>query len=122
MDAERFDDLTKAMASGATRRRALRLAGGGLAGALLAAVGVSRRAGAEHGPQEGEGRPEFTYCSHGHAGPDFNTEEDPWVSDGKPCGGGPNDCPHGSICIALVNPVGHLGCRCVKLESLTPRE
>ena len=38
MDGQRFDDLTKALAGGATRRRALRLAGGGLAGALLAVV------------------------------------------------------------------------------------
>jgi hypothetical protein len=44
MDAERFDGLTRAVAGGATRRRALRLAGGGLAGALLAAAGLGDRA------------------------------------------------------------------------------
>ncbi len=53
MDAERFDAMARAMASGATRRRALRLAWGGLAGALLAAAGLGNRAGAEQGPPEG---------------------------------------------------------------------
>ena len=50
MDGQRFDDLTKAMANGATRRRALRLAGGGLAGALLAAAELRNRAGAQGAP------------------------------------------------------------------------
>jgi hypothetical protein len=53
MDGRRFDQMTKAMANGATRRRALRLAGGGLGGALLAAAGLGRRAGAQPGPPEG---------------------------------------------------------------------
>ena len=98
-------------------RRALRLAGGGLAGALLAAVGVSRRAGANHGPKEGEGRPEFEGggCSHGHAGPYFDTPEDPWEGDALPCGGGPNDCPHGTFCAAVVNPANQVLCRCISV-------
>ena len=44
MDAQRFDALARAMASGSTRRQTLRLAGGGLAGALLAAVGLAEAA------------------------------------------------------------------------------
>ena len=52
-DGQRFDDLTRVMANRAnranraSRRRALRLAGGAAAAALLAAVGVTRRAGAQ---------------------------------------------------------------------------
>ena len=112
MDAERFDDLTKALAGGATRRRALRLAGGGLAGALLAAAGLRNRAGAQGAGGE---QPEFTYCYNGEAaGPAFDTGISIPKGDGKPCGG-PGECREGQICIALVNPVGKLLCRCVDL-------
>ena len=48
MDGRRFDDLTKALAGGATRRRVLRGALGGAAGAVLALLGRGR--GAEAGP------------------------------------------------------------------------
>ena len=37
-----FDDMAKALASGLTRRRALRRVGGGLAGALLGSLGLGR--------------------------------------------------------------------------------
>ena len=47
MDGQRFDVMAKEVARGATRRQALRLAGGGLAGALLGAVGFGRRARAD---------------------------------------------------------------------------
>ena len=50
----RLDLVAKAVARGATRREALRLAGGGLIGALLAAAGLGRRAGAQDGPPCGE--------------------------------------------------------------------
>ena len=50
MDGQRFDEMTREMAGGATRRQALRLAEGGLAGALLAAVGLGKRAGAQKVP------------------------------------------------------------------------
>jgi hypothetical protein len=38
----RFDELAKALAGGVTRRRALRALGGGLAGGLLAALGLGK--------------------------------------------------------------------------------
>ena len=37
MDSERFDDLTRALASGMSRRHTLKLLGGSLAGGLMAA-------------------------------------------------------------------------------------
>ncbi len=42
MDHNRFDDLTRALAQGTSRRQALRLLGGSLAGGLLAALGVGQ--------------------------------------------------------------------------------
>ncbi|CAA9570042.1 MAG: hypothetical protein AVDCRST_MAG19-2682 [uncultured Thermomicrobiales bacterium] len=111
MDPQRFDAMAKAMANGATRRRALRLAGGGLAGALLAAAGLGKRARAQ-------GRPVFTYCQRGL----FNEEGEkyPYITGpgtddfeiAKPCGPA-HDCNQGKTCVALVNPVGQLLCRCV---------
>ncbi len=62
----RLDAVAKAMASGSTRRRALRLAGGRLAGALLAAVGLGGRAGAQ-----GE-RPRIVFCNRGAGGAVLN--------------------------------------------------
>ena len=55
MDGQRFDGLARALAEASTRWRGLRLAGGAVAGALLAAAGLRDRAGAQ-------GRPVFTYC------------------------------------------------------------
>ncbi len=113
MDAERFDGLARAMANGATRRRALRLAGGGLAGALLAAVGVGKRAGAQGAGGE---QPLFTHCYNGEAaGPAFDDGISIPIGDGKPCGG-PGECREGQVCIALVNPAAKIFCRCVKLR------
>ena len=110
MDAERFDDLTKAMASGATRRRALRLAGGGLAGALLAAVGVGERAEAQV-----TDRAVFATCDQNREpgdGPPFLTgPDDPVFVFAKPCPA----CRQDQLCAALVNPEGNLICRCVTL-------
>ena len=48
----RMDEVAKALVRGATRREELRLAGGGLAGALLAAVGLTNQVGAQ-GAAEG---------------------------------------------------------------------
>jgi len=42
----RFDEVAKALARGLTRRESLRAVGGGLAGALLAAVGLGKAWGA----------------------------------------------------------------------------
>jgi hypothetical protein len=41
-----FDEMAKALAGGLTRRQALRKVGGGLAGALLASVGLGKASGA----------------------------------------------------------------------------
>ena len=107
MDGQRFDAITKAMAGGATRRRALRLVGGGLAGALLAAVGVGKRAEAQE-----FGRAVFVNCDQNREpgdGPPFQTgPHDPLFVFSKPCPA----CPQDQVCVALVNPEGHLFCRC----------
>ena len=110
MDAERFDSLTRVMASGSTRRRALRLAGGGLAGALLAAVGVGKRAEAQ------QDKPIFSYCNDGEGGVILNDVDlgDPQNGDALPCGGNA-DCPGDKICISQVNPTGRIRCRCVEI-------
>ena len=115
MDGTRFDNLTRTMATGTSRRRVLRLASGGLAAALLAAVGRGSRVDAAPGAVERA--PEFGYCVVGHPGVDWNTvaEGDRYEYEGLPCGGGPNDCPAGKICVALVYPSGVFGCRCVTL-------
>ena len=47
MDGERFDDLTRKLAGGVSRRRALGLLAGGTVGALGAAFGRGRRAAAQ---------------------------------------------------------------------------
>ena len=47
MDGERFDDLTKKLAGGVSRRRALGLLAGGTVSALGAAFGRGRRAAAQ---------------------------------------------------------------------------
>ena len=104
----RMDVVAKAVARGTTRRQALRLAGGGLAGALLAAAGLGKRAGAQ------ENGPEFTDCrsSGGPLITGIGTDE---FRITKPCGptGG---CPDGKVCAALVNPVGQILCRCLSVE------
>ena len=137
MDAERFDDLTKAMASGATRRRALRLAGGGLAGALLAAAGLSKRAGAQANPSCGDME---ARCLEAVGGACADVEAEPNTSP-LPCyvekGGGAcrayvqacnlqcglpahdgcaGGCPNDTICVSAVNAAGRLLCRCVNLD------
>ena len=110
MDAHRFDGLTRALASGATRRRTLRLAGGGLAGALLAAAGLRDRAGAQE-----FGRAIFATCEQNREpgeGPPFQTgPHDPLFVFSKPCPA----CPQDQVCATVVNPEGHLFCRCAKL-------
>ena len=110
MDGQRFDQMTRAMASGSTRRRALRLAGGGLAGALLAAAGLGRRASAQ-GP-EGE-KPLFTNCNPGSGGVIFHgLDENVLGGDSLPCGGN-EDCPQDRVCASAVNPGNRVVCRCV---------
>jgi len=51
----RFDELAMALAGGVSRRDALRRIGGGLAGALLASLGLSKSWGAPNPPGTGTG-------------------------------------------------------------------
>ena len=55
---KQFDELSKSLATGINRREALRKFGLGLAGVLLASVGLSGKAGADPCP------PGLTKCSH----------------------------------------------------------
>ena len=107
----RLDAVAKAVARGATRRQALRLAGGGLAGALLAAAGLGKRAGA-HGPM-------FAYCENGLF---IEGELLPYV-EGQgtddfelhaPCGPA-YGCHEGEICATALNPGNQIVCRCLRL-------
>ena len=108
MDAQRFDTMAKAVGRGTTRRQALRLAGGGLAGALLAAAGVGNRAGAQEPPV-------IQNCRF--AGGEGAQIINPGTDDfriGLPCGGD-EDCPQGRFCTQLVTASGRVVCRCVEL-------
>ena len=69
MDGQRFDAMARAMAGGATRRRALRLAGGGLAGALLAAAGLGGRAQADTCKASGKACKKGGQCCSGNCAP-----------------------------------------------------
>ncbi len=106
MDGQRFDAMAKAMANGATRRLALRLAGGAMAGAVLAAAGLGRRVGAQ------ENGPEFAYCNKGPAVA-INPGTDEFEL-ALPCGGHA-DCPQGRICSTYIIPGNQIVCRCVSL-------
>ncbi len=138
MDGQRFDQMTKAMAGGASRRRALRLAGGAATGALLAAVGVSRRAGAQ------AGRPcnglrarcaEQAREACGHLSPTslayhdcLGTQEGTCTAYLQQChvycgghfgtvaGACEGGCPAHEHCVVAVNPGGNFMCRCVNVD------
>ncbi len=51
MDGKKFDDLTQALASGASRRGVIRLLGGGLAAGMAASLGINRTAHAKGNSQ-----------------------------------------------------------------------
>ena len=112
MDGQRFDALTRTMATGASRRRALRLAGGSLAAALLTAVVRGRQASAaevivtnciNYGPppHQGGAGAQVTVVQPGEL-----------VVIAKTCGGCGRE---GSFCAALLNPANELICRCLTL-------
>ena len=107
MDDQRFDNVARAMASGASRRRALRLAGAGVAAALLTVAG--RVGGGEAGAEA-----IFTNCvNYGAQGGPAIVDVQPGeqVLIRKPCGA----CPGDRVCAALLNPAEELVCRCLKL-------
>ena len=121
MDGQRFDELTRT-AAGTSRRRALRLLGGGLAAALLGAGGRAARA------QTGA-PPIFSACNNGFVGttgagvvnPSGAASPDThkYAEEGRfelmlPCGGD-GDCPQGRTCVSGLNPSDRIVCRCVDL-------
>jgi hypothetical protein len=108
MDGQRFDELTRSVAAGTSRRRVLRLAGGGLAAALLGVLGRGDQVAAAV---------VFGHCvSYGETGgpPLFSGEpgEGEVVSMGRPCPA----CAHieGAFCAVVLNPGGELQCRCIR--------
>ena len=137
MDGQRFDALARAMAGGATRRRALRLAGGGLAGALLAAAGLGRRAGAQDGVPCGDLEARCDEQAVAACGPkpsnSASPEHDAWLdcrysvpvcqSYVQACrvaceytsGCPPHGCPRDEFCNMVINHGDRLQCRCVSL-------
>ena len=68
MDGHRFDDLTRALASGSSRRRVLKGLVGGAAGGALSLVGL-RRAGASHGRPAGATCIRNEHCASGVCDP-----------------------------------------------------
>ena len=136
MDGQRFDELTRTMARGTSRRQALRLVGGGLAGALLAAVGRGGSAGAAprtcddlearcleavgDACREEEEHPHMSpypcYAEHGGGACRTWFERCPQACDPSfNAGTCESGCPNGGVCLALLNPAGRLMCRCIKL-------
>ena len=130
----RLDLVAKAVARGATRRQALRLAGGGLAGALLAAVGVTGRAGAQDGvtcdelgarcTERGEATcgPEPTNTNFKHLWFDCLSQEVPVChSFFQICpngceymeGCGQVGCPGDQVCQSVLNSGNQILCRCL---------
>ena len=105
MGGHRFDELTR-MAAGMSRRRALRLLGGGLAAALLAALGRGDRAAAE--------RIVSGCINYGETGgpPVITGDPGGTLVFQQPCPA----CAHieGAFCTAWVNPVNKLTCRCFR--------
>jgi hypothetical protein len=59
----RFDDLAKALAGGMSRREAMRRMGGGLAGTLLAALGLARGIAPAHAQGFPPGECQ-SFCTH----------------------------------------------------------
>ena len=63
MDGKKFDDLTEALAAGASRRRVLKLLGGGLAGGLGLALGGRKAARAGVAPPPPPSGPGNSACA-----------------------------------------------------------
>jgi hypothetical protein len=93
-----FDALTKVLASGLPRREALRRLGGGLAGALLASLGLGRKAWSD---------------------PDLNSACASFCGDhcGFAKGGGNTYSQCVSSCKKCVRATGALPCGCLSRDS-----
>ena len=143
MDGQRFDAITRSVAAtldgrapGVSRRRALRLAGGGLVGALLAAAGFGRRAGAQGGPpcgelyarcleavgdacREEEDHPNMSpypcYAEHGGGACRAWIQACPSSCGAPNLGGFQDRCSEGRSCATALNPGNQIVCRCVEL-------
>ena len=73
MDGSRFDDLTRRMAMGTSRRQALRLGGGGLATALLTLAGRGEAAADDTPKPLGKKCRKDKQCESGFCDPDTRT-------------------------------------------------
>ena len=138
----RLDAVAKAVARGATRRQALRLAGGGLAGALLAAVGLgdlARRARAQPtswGPQCDEFHARCAAQTVEACVPAPSSHDPEWSAwyacmlEQRECQTAQHACPthctpgkgacsqcrEHQVCVTALNPANQLMCRCVSFE------
>ena len=65
---KQFDELSKSLAQGVSRREALRKFGLGLAGVLLATVGLTGKASAHHCKQSGARCNKSSECCSGFCG------------------------------------------------------
>jgi hypothetical protein len=101
MDQDRFDQMTRALASGTSRRTVLRRVGVALGGALgLTAFGAGKPAAAQ--PVV------WTHCTEG-------------PSDPFALGGGAKTCGHchaGDVCAAVLNPGNTVQCRCISTSDI----
>ncbi len=96
MDDRRFDNVVRALATARSRRQALRVLGGSLAGALAGVVGIHRTEGAH---QCGHGNSRLcpsgqTCCGSGSNAQCKNLQTDP-----NNCGACGNGCGNQQQCV-----------------------
>ncbi len=127
MDGQRFDQLTRNLATGTSRQRVLRVMGGGVAGALLAVVGRGKRAAAEGQAASvllarcyaDSGCPVMPFASYCTNLSDAPTCDAFWRIAGNGCGDpvvGPDACQgcHApDVCVTTVTPGDQFVCRCL---------
>jgi hypothetical protein len=99
MDQNRFDDLTRALARGTSRRQALKLLGGGLAGSLLAFLGVGEAA-ADDCKRNGKACKKNKQCCSGNCANGFCAPLCPPCDACSTCSGGTcvSSCGSGETC------------------------
>ncbi len=111
---DRFDELTKTLAQSTSRRQALKVLGGSLAGGLLAALGVGT-ADAEECKRDGKACKKGTQCCSGVC--QNGQCVTPCTTDGGTCSGN-SDCCSGNCSNGQCCPSGRTNCngQCVDTD------
>ncbi len=114
MDGQRFDEMTRALATGTSRRRVLKGLTGGVLGTLAGALGVSR-VGAGHGRPNGATCIRNEHCASGYCDPQTRRCACPegTTACGDACVG--TTCPAGAVldptsCTCVCTATGQAPC------------